>query len=34
MIKHNGKEYKIVVTTPAGRQRYLEILKKYVYADM
>lgn len=34
MIRHNGQEYKIVVTTPAGRERYLSILKKYVYADM
>ncbi len=35
MIKgHDGKEYKIVVVTPAGRQKYLEIFKKRIYAEM
>lgn len=35
MIKDNtGKELKIVVVTPAGRQKYLEIFKKRIYAEM
>ncbi len=34
MITHNGQTYKIVITTPAGRERYLDIIKKYVYRDM
>ncbi len=34
MIKHNGKEYKIVITTPAGRECYLSFFKKYIYAEM
>lgn len=34
MIKHNGQEYKIMVVTPAGREKYLDIFKKYIYAEM
>lgn len=34
MIRHNGQEYKVVVVTPAGRQKYLEIFKTYIYAEM
>lgn len=34
MIRHNGKEWKVCVVTPAGRTRYLEILKKYIYREM
>ncbi len=29
-----GKEYKIVVVTPAGRKKYLDIFKKRIYAEM
>lgn len=35
MIKApDGKEYKIVITTPAGRSKYLDIFKKYIYRKM
>src|SRR5580704_14042097 len=35
MIKDkNGKEYKIVICTPAGREKYLSIFKKYIYRKM
>lgn len=35
MIKAvDGKEYKIVITTPAGREKYLSIFKKYIYRKM
>lgn len=34
MIKHDGKEYKIVIVTPAGREKYLSFFKKYIYAEM
>ncbi len=35
MIKDkNGKEWKISITTPAGREKYLSIFKKYIYRDM
>lgn len=34
MIKHKGQEYKVVVVTPAGRERYLSFFKKYIYAEM
>lgn len=35
MIKdHDGKEYKIVICTPAGREKYLSFFKKYIYAEM
>jgi hypothetical protein len=34
MITHNGKTYKVVVVTPAGRERYLDIFKNYVYRKM
>ena len=30
----NNKQYKIVVVTPAGRQKYLDIFKKYIYRKM
>ena len=30
MITHNGKTYKVVVCTPAGRKRYMEILFYYI----
>lgn len=35
MIKDKeGKEYQVVVVTPAGRERYLDIFKKYIYREM
>lgn len=34
MIKHNGQEYKVVIVTPAGREKYLSFFKKYIYAEM
>lgn len=36
MIKDikTDREYKIVVVTPAGRQKYLDIFKKYIYRKM
>ncbi len=35
MYKDNkGKEWKISICTPAGREKYLSIIKKYVYRDM
>ena len=35
MIKDsNGKDWKISITTPAGREKYLSIFKKYIYRDM
>ena len=36
MIKDikNGKDYKIVICTPAGREKYLSIFKKYIYRKM
>lgn len=35
MVKDStGKEYKVVIVTPAGREKYLDIIKKYVYRDM
>jgi hypothetical protein len=35
MIKDsNNKEWKVVAVTPAGRQKHLEILKKYVYREI
>lgn len=30
----DGKEYKIVICTPAGRAKYLDIFKKYIYRKM
>ena len=34
MIKHNNQEYKVVVVTPAGREEYLLILRKYIEREM
>lgn len=34
MITHNGQTYKILVCTPAGREKYLSIFKKHVYRKM
>lgn len=35
MIKDlNGKEWKVTIVTPAGRQRHLEILRRYIERDM
>lgn len=34
MIKYKGQEYKVVVVTPAGREKYLKIFKKHIYRKM
>jgi hypothetical protein len=34
MITHNGQTYKVCVTTPAGREKYLSIFKKFIYRKM
>lgn len=35
MYKHpNGQEYKVVICTPSGRQKYLDIFKKFIYRKM
>ncbi len=34
MINYQGQDWKVVVCTPAGRQKYLEIFKKHVYRKM
>lgn len=35
MIKDkNNKQWNVVIVTPAGREKYLSILKKYIYRDM
>lgn len=34
MIKYKNKEYKVVVCTPAGREKYLSIFKKFIYRKM
>lgn len=34
MIKHNNQEYKVVIVTPAGREKYLSFFKKRIYAEM
>lgn len=34
MINKDGKQYQVVVVTPAGRAKYLDIFKKYVYRKM
>lgn len=34
MIKHNGKEWKVCVVTPAGRAKHLDVLKRYIYREM
>lgn len=31
MIKYKGNEYKVVVTTPAGREKYLSVFKPFIY---
>ncbi len=34
MITHNNQTYKVVIITPAGRERYLSIFKKFIYRKM
>lgn len=34
MITHKGQKYKVVVVTPAGREEYLSIFKKFIYRKM
>lgn len=34
MITHNGQTYKIVICTPAGREKYLSVFKHFVYRKM
>lgn len=34
VIDKNGKEWKVVIVTPAGREKYLSIFKKYIYKEM
>ncbi len=34
MIKYKDQEFKIVVCTPAGREKYLSIFKKFIYRKM
>lgn len=34
MIKYKGQEYKVVITTPAGRRKYLEVFKRFIYRKM
>ena len=34
MIKYKDQEYKVVVCTPAGREKYLSIFKKHIYRKM
>ena len=34
MITHNGQTYKISICTPAGREKYLSIFKKFIYRKM
>jgi len=31
MITHNNETYKVVVCTPAGREKYLSVFKKFIY---
>lgn len=33
-VTHNGETYKVVVCTPAGREKYLSIFKKFIYRKM
>lgn len=33
-ITHNGETYKVVIATPAGREKYLSIFKKFIYRKM
>ncbi len=34
MITHNGETYKVVVCIPAGRRKYLEIFKRFLYRKL
>lgn len=34
MINYKGQTYKVVVTTPAGREKYLDVFKHFVYRKM
>lgn len=34
MITHNGQTYRIICCTPAGREKYLSIFKKFIYRKM
>ena len=34
MFKYKGKEYNVVVCTPAGRKKYLEIFKRFIHRKM
>lgn len=34
MIKHLDKEFKVVIVTPAGREKYLDIFKRRIYKEM
>lgn len=34
MIKYKNQEYKVVVVTPAGREKYMSVFKKYIYRKM
>ena len=34
MITHNEQTYKVVVCTPAGREKYLSVFKKFIYRKM
>lgn len=34
MIKYKDQEYKVVVVTPAGREKYLSVFKKFIYRKM
>lgn len=34
MITYKGQSFKVVVTTPAGREQYLSIFKKFIYRKM
>lgn len=34
MIKYKDQEYKVVICTPAGRKKYLDIFKKHIYRKM
>ena len=34
MITHSGQTFKVVICTPAGREKYLSIFKKHIYRKM
>jgi len=34
MITHKGETYKVVICTPAGREKYLSVFKKFIYKQM